>query len=97
MESKGTTSVALADISSSLRAHNKSSDSDSYALVADSQKTTSTHEPHIQNKKSETKKKSSSLASIRYFDSDDSDSEDGLHKRNSASVARPIRRISQRM
>lgn len=96
MESKGATSAALADISSSLRAHVKSSDFDSYALVADSQKTTSTHEPHIQNKKSETKKKSSSLASIRYFDSDDSDSEDGLHKRNSASVAHPIRRICQR-
>jgi len=41
-KSQGNTNVVL-------KAHNKSSDSDSYDLVADSQETTSTHELHIQN------------------------------------------------
>ncbi|GAU48187.1 hypothetical protein TSUD_141760 [Trifolium subterraneum] len=65
-------------------------------VVADSQETSTTHEPRIQNEQSEAKKKSSSRASIPFFDSDDSESEAERHRQNSASVARPISRVSRR-
>ncbi|CAI8594639.1 unnamed protein product [Vicia faba] len=77
------------------RAHNRSSDSDSYDLVTDAQEITSTHKPLIQNEQSEAKKKSSSRTSIPYFDSD-SESEAERHKQNAANVARPVSRVSRR-
>jgi hypothetical protein len=88
-ESRGNRNVGL-------KAHNKSSDSDSYDLVADSQETISIHEPRIKNELSDTKKKSSSRASIPFFDSDDSESESEHHKQSSASVVRPVSRVSRR-
>ncbi|XP_024641289.1 sericin 1 isoform X2 [Medicago truncatula] len=78
------------------KAHNKSSDSDSYDLVADSQESISIHEPRIKNELSDAKKKSSSRTSIPFFDSDDSESEAVRHKQSSASVARPVSRVSRR-
>lgn len=92
-QDKYTTEVSRGNRNVGLRTHNKSSDSDRYDLDADSKETTSTHELHVQN---EPKKKSSSRASIPYFDSDDSGTEDELHKKNLASVVRPVSRVSRR-
>jgi len=77
--------------------HNVSSDSYSYRMVANSQETpASTIEPRIQKEQSEAKHKSSSRASVTYFDSDNSDFEDELPKQNSPAFARPVRGISRR-
>ncbi|WJX30283.1 hypothetical protein P8452_18842 [Trifolium repens] len=65
-------------------------------VVLKAQETTSTHEPRIQNAQSDAKKKSSSRASVPFFDSDDSESEAERHRQNSASVTRPISRVSRR-
>ncbi|CAL5186373.1 unnamed protein product [Lathyrus oleraceus] len=78
------------------KAHNRSSDSDSYDLVTDSQEVTSTPTPRIQNEQSEATKKSGSRTPIPYFDSDDSESEAERHKQNAANVARPVSRVSRR-
>ncbi|XP_027357639.1 dentin sialophosphoprotein-like isoform X2 [Abrus precatorius] len=80
-----------------LRAHDTSSE-DGYDPVAYSQETlsSSTHEPRIQKVQSEAKKKSSSRASVPYFDSDNTDSENELPKQNSANIARPVSGMSQR-
>ncbi|XP_058722304.1 uncharacterized protein LOC131594243 [Vicia villosa] len=78
------------------KSHNRSSDSDSYDLVTESQEMTSTHKPRIQNEQSEAKKKSSSRTSIPFFDSDDSESEAERHRQNAANVSRPVSRVSRR-
>ncbi|CAJ2636585.1 unnamed protein product [Trifolium pratense] len=96
VQDKYTPEVSRGNRNVVLKAHNKSSDSNSYDLVADSQETSTTHEPRVQNEQSEPKKKSSSRASIPFFDSDDSESEAERHRQNSASVARPISRVSRR-
>lgn len=96
VEDKHTMEVSRGNKNLGSRAHGKSSDSYSYDLVADSLKTSSIHEPRIQNEQSETKKKPSSRASVPYFDSDDSDFEDERHKQKSASVVHPASRPSRR-
>lgn len=96
VQDKYTTEVSRRNRNVGLRAHNTSSDSDSYVPVANTQETTSTHEPRIQREQSEARKKSTSRASIPYFDSGDSDSEDELHKQNSSSLARPVSGTSRR-
>ncbi|KAK7314359.1 hypothetical protein VNO77_32879 [Canavalia gladiata] len=89
--------VSRGNRSVGVRAHNTSSDFDSYDLVPNLQETpVSSHEPHIQKEQSEAKQKSRSQVSVSYFDSDYSDSEDELPKRNSASLARPVGGISHR-
>ncbi|CAL0324257.1 unnamed protein product [Lupinus luteus] len=94
-QDKYTEEVSSGSRSAGLR--NISSDCDSYDMVSNTQETlTRTHDLHIQNEQSEEKKKSSSRASITYFDSDDSDSEDKLAKQNSASLIRPFTGMSRR-
>ncbi|KAE9587907.1 putative vacuolar protein sorting-associated protein Ist1 [Lupinus albus] len=76
---------------------NISSDSDSYEMVSNSQDTlTRIHDSRIQNEQIEEKKKSNSRASITYFDSDYSESEDELAKKNSANLTRPVSGMSRR-
>ncbi|XP_061352639.1 uncharacterized protein LOC133297491 isoform X2 [Gastrolobium bilobum] len=92
VQDKYTREVSRGNRNVGLRANNRASDSDSYDLVASSEEiVTSTHEPRIQKKQSEAKKKS-----VTYFDSDNSDSEDGHPKQNSAILARPVGGISRR-
>ncbi|XP_047182128.1 uncharacterized protein LOC124848489 isoform X1 [Vigna umbellata] len=76
---------------------NISSDSDSYRVVANSQETPATTiESRIQKEQSVAKNKSSSRASVTYFDSDNSDFEDELPKQNSPGFARPVSGMSRR-
>ncbi|TKY44529.1 IST1-like protein [Spatholobus suberectus] len=97
VQDKYTREVSRGNRTMGLGAHNISSDSDSYHVVANSQETlTNTHAPRIQKEQSEAKKKSSSRASVTYFDSDNSDSENELPKQKSASLARPVSGISRR-
>ncbi|KAJ1421060.1 Vacuolar protein sorting-associated protein Ist1 [Sesbania bispinosa] len=97
VQDKYTREVSRENRNVGLRAHNTSFDSDSYDLVANPQETlTSTHGPCFQKEQSVAKKKSSSRASVAYFDSENSDSEDELPKQNSASLARPVSGISRR-
>ena len=82
--------VSRGNINLGLRAHNTSSDSNRYDVDASSQEcVTSTYNPCIQ--------KGSSKASNTYFRSNTSDSEDGLPKQKSLSLARPVSEISRRL
>lgn len=97
VQDKDTREVSRGNRTVGLGARNISSDSDSYHVVANSEDTpTSTYEPRIQKEQSEAKKKSSTRASLAYFDSDSSDSEDEFPKQNSSSLARPVSGISRR-
>ncbi|KAL3036328.1 hypothetical protein AAZX31_01G003900 [Glycine max] len=97
VQDKYTREVSRGNRNVGLGAHKIPSDSDSYRVVANSQETlASTNEPRIQKEQREVKKKSSSRASVTYFGSDNSDSEDELTKQNSPSLARPISGISRR-
>nr|KYP41748.1 IST1-like protein [Cajanus cajan] len=97
VQDKYTREVSRGNRTVGLGSHNISSDSDSYRVVANSQETlTSTPEPRFQKEQSEVKKKSSSRASVAYFDSENTDSEDEFPKQNSASLARPVGGISRR-
>ncbi|KAF7813907.1 dentin sialophosphoprotein-like isoform X1 [Senna tora] len=76
-----------------VREHIASSDSDNYDLVQNSQETMTSG---IQKEENEVSKKSSSRATINYFDSD-SASEDEIPKQiNSVSLSRPVGGFSRR-
>ncbi|KAI4347023.1 hypothetical protein L6164_007874 [Bauhinia variegata] len=78
-----------------LRSDNISSGSDTYDMAANTQETVVPQDPPIKKVVNEVNKKSS-RASVPYFDSDSSDSEDIIPKQSSARRARPAGGFSQR-
>ncbi|CAJ1951586.1 unnamed protein product [Sphenostylis stenocarpa] len=97
VQDKYTREVSRGNKTVASEVHNISSDSDRYRLVANSQEThASTLESRVQKEQSEVKNKSTSRASVTYFDSDNSDVEVELPNQNSPSIARPVSGISRR-
>ncbi|KAI4350748.1 hypothetical protein L6164_005169 [Bauhinia variegata] len=86
-----TREVSRGNRSLGLRAGDTASDYDTYNMVVNKQETVATRDPPIQKVVREVNRKSSSRASVPYFDS-----ESTLPKQSSARPARPVVGFSQR-